>query len=67
MINEIKELEKIKEENRINPYPPNFNKIEAKIIEPTTGASTWALGSHKCPKKIGNLIKKAKISLNLNR
>ena len=47
---------------RINPYPPNFNKIAAKIIDPTTGASTWAFGSHKWPKKIGNLIRKAKNS-----
>ena len=30
------------------PKPPNFNKIPAKIIEPYTGASTWARGSHKC-------------------
>jgi hypothetical protein len=27
-------------EMRINPYPPNFSKIAAKIIEPATGAST---------------------------
>jgi hypothetical protein len=26
---------------RTNPYPPNFNKIPAKIIDPATGASTW--------------------------
>ncbi len=29
------------------PYPPNFRRIAAKIIEPATGASTWALGSHR--------------------
>lgn len=29
------------------PYPPNFNKRAAKIIDPATGASTWALGSHR--------------------
>ena len=28
-------------------------------MDPTTGASTWALGSHIWPKKIGNLTKKA--------
>ena len=28
------------------PYPPNFNNRPAKIIEPPTGASTWALGNH---------------------
>jgi len=25
---------------RINPYPPNFNKTPAKIMDPPTGAST---------------------------
>jgi hypothetical protein len=25
---------------RASPYPPNFNKIAARIIEPATGAST---------------------------
>lgn len=25
----------------------NIHKIAARIIEPDTGASTWALGSHK--------------------
>lgn len=25
---------------RINPYPPNFSKIAAKIIDPSRGAST---------------------------
>lgn len=33
---------------RIIPYPPNFNKIAASTIEPATGASTWAFGSHRC-------------------
>lgn len=32
---------------RITPYPPNFSRIAAKIIDPAIGASTWALGSHK--------------------
>jgi hypothetical protein len=32
---------------RIIPNPPIFNKIPAKIIEPITEASTWALGSQK--------------------
>lgn len=30
------------------PYPPNFNNVPAKIIDPAIGASTCALGSHKC-------------------
>lgn len=30
----------------ISPNPPIFNKIAARNIDPATGASTWALGSH---------------------
>lgn len=30
---------------RIIPYPPNFNRIPARIIDPAIGASTWALGN----------------------
>lgn len=44
---------------RIRPYPPNFRRIPAKIILPATGASTWALGSHKWVTYIGILTKKA--------
>jgi len=51
---------------RINPYPPNFNKTPAKIIDPETGASTWALGSHKWKKYTGNFTKKAKINIKYN-
>ena len=29
-----------KDEKRIMPYPPNFKRTPAKIIEPDTGAST---------------------------
>lgn len=32
---------------RIIPYPPNFNRIAARTIEPAMGASTWAFGSHR--------------------
>ena len=32
---------------RSNPYPPNFRRMAARIMEPATGASTWALGSHR--------------------
>ena len=49
---------------RSKPYPPNFNKIPAKIIDPATGASTWALGNHRCVKYIGILIIKAIININ---
>jgi len=52
-------------ENRAKPYPPNFNKIAAKIMDPIIGASTWALGSHKCPIKIGSFTKKANIILKI--
>lgn len=45
------------EAKRIIPYPPSFSKIAAKIIEPITGASTWALGSHKWIKYIGYFTK----------
>ena len=34
-------------ETRISPYPPNFRRMAANIIEPDTGASTWAFGSHR--------------------
>lgn len=27
------------------PYPPNFSRTPAKIMDPMSGASTWALGS----------------------
>ncbi len=50
-----------REKIRINPYPPNFNKTPAKIIEPETGASTWALGNHKWTTYMGIFTKKAKI------
>lgn len=33
---------------RINPYLPSFRRMPARIMDPATGASTWALGSHKC-------------------
>jgi hypothetical protein len=46
IINKKKLLIFIKNLIRIIPYPPNFNKIPAKIIDPPTGASTCALGSH---------------------
>lgn len=32
---------------RIKPYPPNFKRIPARIIDPATGASTWAFGSQR--------------------
>lgn len=32
---------------RTKPYAPNFNNIPASTIDPATGASTCAFGSHK--------------------
>jgi len=44
-------------------YPPSFSKIAARIIDPATGASTWALGSHKCSENSGNFTINAIISI----
>jgi len=33
---------------RIMPYPPSFSRTAASTMEPAMGASTWALGSHRC-------------------
>lgn len=40
------------------PYVPTFNKAPARAMEPTMGASTWALGSQRCTKNIGVFTKK---------
>lgn len=32
---------------RRSPYVPSFKRIPARIMDPATGASTWALGSHR--------------------
>lgn len=52
---------------RIIPYPPSFSRTPARIIEPPTGASTWALGSHWCTKNIGNFTKNAPINIIVGR
>lgn len=49
------------------PYPPNFNKTAAKTIDPATGASTCALGSHKCIENIGSFTKNAIKIRNVKR
>jgi hypothetical protein len=49
---------------RIKPYVPSFNNTPARIIEPATGASTWALGSHRWSENIGIFTKKARIKIN---
>lgn len=45
--------------SRISPYPPNFRRMAARIIDPATGASTCAFGSHKWNPYTGIFIKKA--------
>jgi len=44
--------------NFIIPSPPILSRIPARIMDPSTGASTWAFGSHKCIKKTGILRRK---------
>lgn len=41
------------------PYPPSFRRTPARIIEPAIGASTWALGSHRCAPYMGIFTRKA--------
>lgn len=36
-----------REISRVSPYPPNFRRIAASIIDPATGASTCAFGSQR--------------------
>lgn len=53
--------------SRSNPYLPSFKRIAARIIEPATGASTCALGSHKCIVKRGIFTIKAAIVMSHHR
>ena len=46
----------------IHPIVPNFSNKEARIIEPATGASTWALGNQRWKKNKGVFT----IKTNLN-
>ena len=48
-------------DRRISPYLPSFSRIPARIIDPATGASTWAFGSHRCNMYSGILVKNARI------
>jgi len=52
---------------RASPYPPNLSRIAARIIDPATGASTWAFGSHKCTENNGNFTRNARIIIIHNR
>lgn len=51
-------------DTRIMPYPPSLSRIAARIMDPAIGASTWALGSHRCTPYSGILIMKAIIQAN---
>lgn len=48
---------------RMIPYLPSFKRIPAKIIDPATGASTCAFGSHRWVKNSGIFTKKARIEM----
>lgn len=37
----------ISEVRRRRPYLPSLRRILARIMDPATGASTWALGSQR--------------------
>lgn len=41
------------------PYPPSFKSRAASSMDPAIGASTWALGSHRCRPYRGALTMKA--------
>lgn len=43
----------------IMPYPPSLRRIPARIIDPATGASTWAFGSHRWVVYIGIFTRNA--------
>lgn len=34
--------------SRMRPYLPSFSRMAARIMEPASGASTCAFGSHRC-------------------
>lgn len=52
---------------RKSPYPPSFNRIAARIMDPARGASTCALGSHKWRENIGSFTRKAMDSIKVLR
>lgn len=49
---------------RAIPYPPNFRRIAARIIDPATGASTCAFGNHKCTENNGSFTINAVIIIS---
>jgi len=55
----IKVSASLKAASLARPAPPSLRRTAAKNIDPKTGASTWALGSHMCRNIRGSLTKKA--------
>lgn len=53
--------------NNLIPKVPILSKMAAKIIDPKTGASTCALGSHIWVKYIGVLTKNAVIKVMVKK
>lgn len=43
------------------PYPPSLRRTAARTMEPAIGASTWALGSHRCIPYSGSLTRNARM------
>ena len=48
----------------MRPYPPSFSSMAARIIDPATGASTWAFGNQRWKPYTGIFIRKATIVIN---
>lgn len=49
---------------RSRPYLPSLRSTAARIIDPATGASTWALGSQRCVINIGIFTRKAMMDIS---
>lgn len=53
------------------PYPPNFSRRAASSMDPAMGASTWALGSHRCRPYKGaftmNAVSRARLSKRVDQ
>jgi len=52
---------------RIKPTPPSFKRTPARIILPAVGASTWAIGSHKCNPYTGSFTIKEEDTTKRNK
>ena len=47
---------------RKSPYAPSLRSTLARIMDPATGASTWAFGSHRCVMYMGIFTRNATVS-----